>query len=126
MTAAVSIMAQLESRRKDLGMSVPVLARRTGLGTATLYRALRGQKGARLETVLTIAHALGVSLGLVRPRRTTAVRRDQARQKAKLLVATALGSAAIEHPIGGDDEVRRMEREAERDLLSGSDLALWH
>ena len=54
MTAAASMMAQLDSRRKDLGISVPVLARRTGLGTATLYRALRGQKGARLETVLTI------------------------------------------------------------------------
>lgn len=125
MTTAPNIMASLESRRRHLGMSVPVLSRRTGLGTATLYRTLGGQTDPRLETVLAIAQALGVALGLMRERKASAVRREQARGKAKLLVATALGSASIEHPIGGGDEVRQIERQAEKDLLSGSNLALW-
>ena len=125
MTAARDILTALEHRRGELGMSLPVLSRRTGLGTATVYRALRGRKGARLETVLAIADALGVGLGLVRCRRPTAVRREQAKAKARLLVATALGSASIEHPVGPSEDVRRMERQAQEDLLSGSNLALW-
>jgi len=125
MTAGGNILTALEHRRAELGMSVPVLSRRTGLGMATIYRALGGHVGVSLGAVVAIAQALGVDLGLVRCRRPTAVRREQAKAKAGLLVATALGSASIEHPIGGSEDVRRMERQAEEDLLSGSNLALW-
>lgn len=125
MTTAQNILADLDERRRDLGMSVPVLARRTGLALSTLYRALRGQQNAGLDTVTAVAAALGVRVSLTHPRQKTAMRREQAQHKARVLVGTALGSASIEHPVGTEAVVRQIARAVEEDLLASSNLALW-
>ena len=119
------ILESLDKRRRDLGMSMPVLARRAGLGLATVHRALRNGAGVQLSSLRAVAAALGVSIGLVRPRRLSAVRREQAREKASVLVSAALGSAAIEHAIADEATTRQIEGEAREALLNGSNLALW-
>ena len=126
MTTAQHILASLDERRRALGMSMPVLARRTGLCLSTLYRVLRGRKNAGLEAVTAIADALGIRVSLTHPRQETAMRKEQAQRKARVLVGTALGSASIEHPIGAEKVVRQIARAVEGNLLSSSNLALWH
>ena len=106
-------------------MSFRILARQSGLGVATVQRVLRGKGGERLETVLKIAEALGVSIGLINHRRITAVRRDQAKTKARSIMALAQGSAALESQAINDLEMKRISRKIEESLLADTNIRLW-
>ena len=122
------ILAALDDRRRELGMSLSVLARRSGVSLPTLQRVLRGRNGGMLATLEAIARALGTEL---RPPRlkpspdVASVRREQARQKAKKLVALTLGNAALERRFVDEATERRFVRETEQELLNGSNHALW-
>ncbi len=119
------ILAELDQRRKELGMSFRILAHQSGLGPATVQRVLRGQSGERFETILKIAEALGVGIGIVKPRRVTAVRRDWAKMKAGKIVALAQGSAALESQAINDVEIKRISRKIEDSLLADTNIRLW-
>lgn len=54
--------ALTRKRRLDLGMAQAELARRVGLARAHISRIECGRRGTRLETAVSIANALGVSL----------------------------------------------------------------
>ena len=56
------ILAALDDRRRELGMSMSVLARRSGVSLPTLQRVLRGRNGGMLATLEAIARALGTEL----------------------------------------------------------------
>jgi len=125
MTQAQDILAMLEARRKGLGMSRKALAERSGLTVLTVQKVLRGGKNANLSTVLAISQALGAQVGLVRASKLSAVKRRQAKAKAHRLVVMAQGSAALEAQAVGPDVLKRVERQAEDELLSGPALRLW-
>lgn len=51
----------VEARRKGLGLSAEELGEAAGLGTGTVIRLERGGQSPTLDTVLAVAHALGLS-----------------------------------------------------------------
>ncbi len=51
----------VEIRRKERGLSADELGSLAGLGLGTVLRVERGNQSPTLDTVLAIAHALGVS-----------------------------------------------------------------
>ncbi len=125
MVAPQDILAELESQRQALGMSLSVLARRCGLSIATVQRSLRDQRRGRLSTVLAMANVLGMDVGVVRRRRVSAIQQRQAKEKARKLVSMALGNAALENQTVDEEARRSIEREIEESLLRGSKLCLW-
>jgi len=50
----------IEQHRKELGLSAEELGTLAGLGLGTIIRVERGEQYATLDTVLAIAHALGM------------------------------------------------------------------
>ncbi len=122
---AQEILAKLEARRKTLKMSARVLAERSGLSLGTVQAVLRRKSGATLDTVSALSEALGVRIGLVGESRPSAMRRRQARAKARRLAAAAQGSAALEAQAVDADVLKRAERRIEKQLLSGPPLRRW-
>lgn len=119
------ILTDLEARRRALKMPYGALAVRSNLTRRTVRNALVGKKGANLSTVAAIARALGADVGLVGGSALPTVRRQQARKKAKRLVAIAQGSAALEAQAVDDHAVKRAERQVEATLLAGPPVRLW-
>ena len=117
--------ASLSQRRDELGLTNIALATRTGLGTATVQRALSGDGNARIETLARIADALGVDLAICERQSITRLREEQARRKARELVTLVQGSAALEAQAVGQTEIEAMIERTVRDLLRGSDRTLW-
>jgi len=120
-----NILSEIEGRRRELGMSLASLARHAGLGTATVQRALRGRGTDSLTTVRALAEAVGIKLGLVNGRSCDAIRREQARRKAKRITRLTIGNAALEGRKIDDRTAREFERRSEQKLLSASNFALW-
>jgi transcriptional regulator with XRE-family HTH domain len=51
----------VEARRKELNLSAEELGDAAGLGTGTIIRLERGGQSPTLDTVVAVAHALGLS-----------------------------------------------------------------
>ena len=124
MATQQDILAALDQRRRELGLSVANLAHHAGLGTATVQRALRGKGTDSISTILAIAHAMGTRLDL-RPSTIGAVRRKQAERKADALVRLMRGNAALENRFVDAGEVAQLKRETVKSLEAGSNYALW-
>jgi len=122
---AEKILTDLEARRRALKMPYGALAARSNLTRRTVRNALVGKRAANLSTAAAIARALGADIGLVGGSALPAVRREQAKEKAKRLVAIAQGSAALEAQAVDDRAVRKAERQVEATLLAGPPVRLW-
>lgn len=118
------ILTGLDARRRELGMSCPALARRSALDVRTVQRAMR-DGSAGLSAVLAMADVLGVDLAIVPRRSSSAVRRQQAREKAHRLVSLAQGTAALESQAVDFRVASRAQRTIKAKLLAGPPLRLW-
>lgn len=125
MIAVHNILSQLEAKRHELGMSCETLARRCGLGLSTVQRVLKGEVDARLKTLLTIAEALGVVIGVRSDEPAEKMQSQQAKAKARRLTAIAHGSSALEGQAARAGTVKRIEKDMERKLLVGPTIRLW-
>ena len=115
----------LEARRKNLGMSIRVLAARSGLGVATVQRVLSGRVRQRLETIRAIASELGMGLELRATRGVDSIRRETARRKAQTIVSQVQGNFALEGQAVSEIVKQRIERTVARKLLNGPNIRLW-
>ena len=116
----------LDQRRKQLGMSRPSLAARSGISLPTASRILSGeQQNANLSTVLAMAGVLGVRLNLEVDCDVDDLLERQARQKAERLVGMVHGSAALEGQGLDEDTRERMVRRTVHELRAGSKRRLW-
>lgn len=106
-------------------MPYHVLARKCSLGMSTVQRVLSGRTDVKLETLAAIAQALGVSLTLEPIRDAEEMRLQQARDRAKQLVALSQGTAALEAQGVNAEAVKRMEEKFVHRLLAGRDGRLW-
>ena len=126
MTRAQDILTELNDRRRKLGMSCGVLAKRSGLTRWTVQRVLSGKASdIRLGSLLALANALGVDIGIARRRSVQSLRRQQARAKARRLAGVAQGSAALEGMGVPDKELRAIARGIEDKLVAGPAIRLW-
>ena len=125
MDALSKIVLGLEERRRQLQMPHRFVARRSGVSLRTVQRALSGEGDVRFENLSAIAKALGADLGIVRARRTNAMRTAQARVKAEEIIRTTQGSAALEGLAVGEETAKRVRQEIQHRLCAGSSGRLW-
>ena len=115
----------LDARRRALGISVRILAQRSGLGQATVQRVLAGTVRERMGTVCAIASQLGMVVELRPIRDVNSLRRQTARQKARGIVSRVQGNFALEGQGVPERARRRVETLVARRLLSGPKIRLW-
>ncbi len=123
-TMIQSIVDALQQQRHALDMPYGVLAKRTGLGVSTVQRALHGEVG-RLETVASVAAALGVRLGVVSKASPNGIRHKQASVKARRLAGIVQGSSALEGQAVSADALCKIEQRIKEKLLGGPAGRLW-
>ena len=124
--------AQLDSRRRRLGMSKVDLARRAGVSLPTVQRLLSGRESrARIDIVTAIAVSLGVevrlgaSLSVHESIDVSAFRLEQARSKARRLARLVQGTMALEAEAVSEPVVDEMEEQNVHALLAGPGRRLW-
>jgi transcriptional regulator with XRE-family HTH domain len=124
--AAKELIDQLSRRRKELGMSMAVVAQRSGVGMRTVQRVLSGlEPTARLSTVLSIAQALGLKLQPIEVASSRSIRWNQAKQKAAELAGMVQGTSALEAQAIPDRALRQIEDEIASELVRGPRRQLW-
>ncbi|MHC4563301.1 MAG: helix-turn-helix domain-containing protein [Planctomycetota bacterium] len=125
MVAEQDIIGRIQQRRRDLGMPYRVVAERSGLGVRAVQSVLTGKATPRLDTILSIAQALGVGIGVAQVNSERAMRERQAKLKAGKLAAIAQGSAALEGQAATDTTLTNVRRRIMNELLAGPNLRLW-
>jgi transcriptional regulator with XRE-family HTH domain len=125
MDTAIIIVEELAARRRELGMSFPQLAERSGVSEPTVKRILGGQGGsASYASVAAVAEALGM------PLRSEAIDPDEFRERAALEKARHLarlvqGTSALEAQAVPPAEFRRLVARSVHELLAGPPRRLW-
>ncbi len=125
---SLALFRYLDGRRKELGMSMRILAQRSGLGMRTVQRVLSGNEpNPTINTVLSIAQALRVELQ-PRPRKIVSarlVRREQAERKATELASMVQGTSALEAQAVPKEALLEIREEIADKLAAGSRRQLW-
>lgn len=120
------LLDRLEVRRKQLRMSYPALAKRSGLSVATVRRILANHYDrASFSNVAAVARALGVEFALrpMVPEYTFV--EQQAHEKARRLVGLVQASSGLEAQAVDEATVNRMVSQTVHDLMAGSRSRIW-
>jgi transcriptional regulator with XRE-family HTH domain len=118
------ILDTLQAQRSALQMPYGVLARRAGLSLSTVQRAMNGDLG-RIETLLSLAAALGVRLGVMSRASPARLRNEQAANQARRLARFAQGNSAMEGQGVDEGTVREVGDRIKERLLGGPARRLW-
>jgi transcriptional regulator with XRE-family HTH domain len=120
------LFTRLEERRRVLGMTYAVLAKRSGVSMPTVVRILSNQHHtASIAKVYAIAEALGVTLDLNETARPEQLLERQARRKAKQVSAMLQGTSGLEGQALDTAVLDRMTDQTVHELLAGSPRGLW-
>jgi transcriptional regulator with XRE-family HTH domain len=87
---------KLDERRRELRMTIPQLARRTGVSTATVARVLRSESTVAIGHVQAVAEALGMTVELRTQASARSLVRRAARAKAVRAVSLVQATSALE------------------------------
>jgi transcriptional regulator with XRE-family HTH domain len=125
-------LAQLDLRRRRLGMSRPVLARRSGVSIARVHEILGGHvRNPRLATIHALARALGVCVsvgseaGIREAVTADEMRRQRAFDKSERLAGGVQASMGLEaQAVAAAERASLVERLAYK-LLAGPNRRLW-
>jgi transcriptional regulator with XRE-family HTH domain len=126
---------ELDSRRRELGISYSALSVRSGVSQPVVQRLLTGKVQApRFPTVVAIAQSLGLaglrilddgSVKFDSASGANDLREQQARTKATRLVRMVQGTSALEGQAVSDEAYQAMVERTYHELLAGSDRRLW-
>ena len=120
------LLKDLDRRRRDLGLSYELLSKRSGVSRPTVQRILSGRHAAAsFSNILAIAESLGLTLRFDSKIAPQELRREQARRKAKMLVALVQGTSGLEGQAVDRDAVESMVEQTTHELLAGSKRKLW-
>lgn len=123
---AVDNLMRLEVRRRNLGMSLIALARRSGVPLRTVQRILSGRDpNASFAHVMKLAEALGTSVSFDPNSGIEDILKQQALRQAERLVGLVQGTSRLEAQGLNPEQLRRMVRRTSRELLAGSKRRLW-
>lgn len=115
----------LEKRRQELGLSCELLAQRSGVSRATVQRILSGKSSSVSHaSVLSVVRALGLELRLDSQASPQELKEEQARKRAKRLVALVQGTSGLEGQAVDRAAYREMVDRTVAELLSGSQRRL--
>lgn len=121
------ILTRLAQRRQELGMSIPALAKRSGVSVPTVQRTLSGNNpNVSLAVVESIAQALELELYCKAKRSAEDVIENVADKKARQLVSLTQGSAGLEAQAVSDDFLNTLRRRTVHKLVAGSRKKLWN
>src|SRR5260370_39287117 len=120
------LLQGLDLRRKKLGMSHAVLAKRAGLSMRTVVRVLSGSDPhAGFANVVAIAEVLGMEVKFKSKANVEELRERQARQKAQRLVGMVQGTMGLEGQAVDRGALAEMVEQTIHELLAGSKRRLW-
>ncbi len=126
MAASGRDSAHLENRRRQLGMSCAVLAKRAGVSLATVQRMLGGNlDSATMANVRAVAAALGLDLEMHASTSAQEFCERQAEAKAKQLVDLVQGSSGLEGQGVDAETLSQMVQQTIHELMAGSKRKLW-
>ena len=126
MSAPFNNLAELEQRRRALGMQLKTLAELSGTSKSTVERILSGRYGgASFDTVQAVARALGAELRVEYRAESEAMLRDRATEKAREMVRLTLGNAALESQGVALNTREATVASTTQRLLNGSRRSLW-
>jgi len=115
----------LNERRKRLGMSCAVLARRSGVSLPTVQRIMRhGGRRATFDNLVKVAKALGVDVEFHPESDVETMLEREARAKAERLARMAQGTSALEAQAVDGETVRKVTQRNVHELLR-SRRRLW-
>jgi hypothetical protein len=123
---ATNLLDLLRQRRHELGLSYPMLSKRSGVPIATLKRMLGGDFGkASLQNVCAVAAAMGVTLQGKPDSTPTDYQEKVAKEKAEKLVAMVQGTLALESQAVGAGKIAEMVQKTVHELVAGPPRRLW-
>lgn len=116
----------LERRRRRLGMSRGIVARRSGVSLSTVNRVLSGEcDGASVANLCAIANALGVALKWEEQLDPVAFQEQEAEKKARRLVGMVQGTMGLESQGVSRQAREQMIRATFHRLMAGPRRRLW-
>jgi transcriptional regulator with XRE-family HTH domain len=119
-------LRKLDVRRRRLGMSRAVLARRAKISIPTVNRILTGKENSpSMQTLEALTAALGMSVQIVETVDAETLREQQAQDRAARMVGMVQGTMGLESQAIGPQEVEVLTRRNAHRLLAGSNRRLW-
>lgn len=120
------LFENLETRRRELGISQAALAELSGVSLPTVHRILSGHgSAASVENIMAITRVLGMDLEAVPLFETQEILEQQARKKAEKLVRMVQGTSALEAQGISARQIGQMIKKTIQELLAGSRRRLW-
>jgi len=121
----MKLFQTFEKRRRELGMSRAMLARRSRVSLPTVNRIMSSQRGmSAFAHVAAIAQALGMELTPVAKDGSEDLRRRQASSKARRLVRLVQGTSGLEGQAVDQCDLESMIARTTEELLR-SNRKLW-
>jgi transcriptional regulator with XRE-family HTH domain len=117
-------LADLDARRRRLGMSAEILAQRSVLSRQTVHRVLAGGS-ASFQNVIAIADVLGMSHSFSATKSAPDIREQQAEAKARALVGMVQATCGLESQAVDQEHLDEMVRQTVHELLAGPNRRLW-
>jgi transcriptional regulator with XRE-family HTH domain len=120
------LLKNLDKRRRDLGLSHELLSKRCGVSRPTVQRILSGRHvAASFANIVAIAESLGLGLRFDTKVEARKLKREQAKRKAKKLVALVQGTCGLEGQAVDEKVVESMVEQTTHELLAGPKRRLW-
>lgn len=117
---------KIDQRRRELGMSFPVLARRSGVSLAAVRRAFsRGVEHAKFQNVIAISNALGMRLELVADTTAQEMREALAVSRAKKIVSMVQGTMGLEGQSVSESVKDEMVVQTVHELMARPKRSFW-
>lgn len=123
--SSISETRALDERRRALRMTLPQLARRSGVSQATVARVLRGEPTVALGHVSAVADALGMEVRLQPRASVESLLRRAARMKAERAVALVQATSALEGQGLSRHQFDAMVDRTTRELQATGGKTLW-
>ena len=115
----------LDDRRRDLRMTIPQLAQRSGVSTATVARILRGEPTVAMGHVCAVADALGMQIAALPRVSVDSLLRRAAKAQARRAAALVQATSALEAQGLSRRQFESMVDRTARELLAAGGKTLW-
>ena len=120
------IAVKMERRRKALGISRQLLARRSGVSLPTVTRILsKSVENSTFANLKSVAHALGMDLEIKNTTNDQEFAERQAYSKAKIIACLVQGTSALESQAVDNETYNQIISQTTHELMSGSRHRLW-
>jgi len=116
----------LDQRRRELGMTVPALAARSGVSESTLKRLLNGGiNNVAFGRAVAVAQALGLEIQFEATADVVSFQEQEATLKAERILRMVQGSSGLEAQGVSPGIRKQMFRRTVHELMAGSKRRLW-